>query len=101
MRYAFHITIRGGKEDEYDRRHAVVWDDMKKMLREAEISNYSIFRDGVHVFGYWECEDITRTLAAVNGSAVNSRWQEYMDDVIVTSARERTDGGMKEVFRLY
>jgi L-rhamnose mutarotase len=100
MRYAFHLTIRNGMEDEYDRRHAAVWDDMKKMLKDAGISNYSIFRDGTHVFGYWECEDLGRTLSSVNSSEVNARWQEYMNDVIATSPSERTSDGMREVFRL-
>ena len=100
MRYAFHLTIRHGMEDEYDRRHADVWGDMKKMLKDAGISNYSIFRDGTHVFGCWECEDLGRSLAAVNSSDVNARWQEYMNDVIITSPSERTSDGMREVFRL-
>jgi len=100
MRYAFHLTIRHGMEEEYDRRHANVWDDMRKMLRDAGILNYSIFRDGIHVFGYWECNDLSRTLEAVNSSDVNARWQKYMSDVIMTPSSERTSGGMKEVFRL-
>jgi len=100
MRYAFHLTIRHGMEEEYDRRHANVWDDMRKMLRDAGILNYSIFRDGIHVFGYWECNDLSRTLDAVNSSDVNARWQKYMSDVIITPSSERTSGGMKEVFHL-
>ena len=100
MRYAFHLTIRQGMEDEYDRRHGNVWNDMRKMLKDAGIYNYSIFRDGIHVFGYWECNDLGRTLEFVNSSEVNARWQEYMNDVIITSASERTSEGMKEVFRL-
>lgn len=100
MRYAFHLTIRQGMEDEYDRRHGNVWNDMRKMLKDAGIYNYSIFRDGTHVFGHWECSDLGRTLAFVNSSEVNARWQEYMNDVIITSASERTSEGMREVFRL-
>jgi L-rhamnose mutarotase len=100
MRYAFHLTIRHGMEDEYDQRHKNVWNDMRKMLKDAGISNYSIFRDGIHVFGYWECNDLGRTLTTVNRSEVNVRWQEYMNDLITTSASDRTSGGMREVFRL-
>ena len=100
MRYAFHLTIREGLEDEYDRRHSAVWDDMKRMLKGAGISNYSIFRDGTDVFGYWECTDLDRTLAFVNDSEINARWQKFMNDVIITSPSERTSNGMREVFRL-
>jgi L-rhamnose mutarotase len=100
MRYAFHLTIRHGMEDEYDRRHASVWEDMRKMLRDSGISNYSIYRDGIHVFGYWECDDLGKTLEDVNSSDVNTRWQKYMNDVILTPKSERTSAGMREIFRL-
>jgi len=70
------------------------------MLKGAGISNYSIFRDGTDVFGYWECTDLDRTLAFVNSSEINARWQKFMNDVIITSPSERTSNGMREVFRL-
>ncbi len=100
MRYAFHLTIKSEKEEEYDIRHANVWDEMKSMLKEAGVYNYSIFRDGVHVFGYWECENIELTLKRINNSIINSKWQHYMDDVIVNKPEERTSTGMVEVFYL-
>ncbi len=100
MRYAFHLIIKNGKEEEYDRRHANVWNEMRSMLKEAGIHNYSIFRDGIHVFGYWECENIELTLKRVNASAINSKWQDYMNDVIVNKSEERTSNGMLEVFHL-
>jgi|ACXJ01.1.fsa_nt_gi L-rhamnose mutarotase len=100
MRYAFHLTIRNEYMEEYDRRHASVWDEMKSMLKEAGVKNYSIFRDGIHVFGYWECENLENTLKHINESIINSRWQEYMNDVILGDPEERTSGGMAEVFHL-
>ena len=44
MRYAFHLTIRHGMEDEYDRRHAGVWDDMKKMLKDGINLRHVVFQ---------------------------------------------------------
>ncbi len=100
MRYSFHLTIRSGSEEEYDRRHASVWDEMKAMLRKSGVRNYSIYRDGTDVFGYWECDDLARTLEVINGSSVNRKWQSYMDDIIKTPSESRTGMGMKEVFHL-
>ncbi len=100
MRYAFHLTINKGMEDQYDRRHADVWNDMKDMLKTSGVRNYSIFRDGIHIFGYWECDDLNSTLAHIRSSEANVRWQKYMSDVIATPPAERTSEGMKEVFRL-
>ncbi len=100
MRYSFHLKIRPGTEEEYDKRHASVWDDMKAMLRASGVRNYSIYRDGVDIFGYWECENLAKTLDAINRSSINKRWQLYMDDIIMTPAGERTGIGLMEVFHL-
>lgn len=100
MRYAFHLKIRPGTQEEYDRRHSAVWEEMKEMLRKSGVRNYSIYRDELDVFGYWECDDLSKTLEMINSSKVNREWQSYMNDVIVTSAAERTGAGLKEVFHL-
>ncbi len=101
MRYAFHLIIKDeSKVEEYDKRHAKVWPEMISMLKEAGVSNYSIYRDGVHVFGYWECDDVKKTLDFINSSNINTKWQTYMNDIILEAPEKRTDKGMKEVFHM-
>ena len=52
-----------GYEEEYKRRHDEIWPEMVEALREAEVRNYSIFRHGLTLFGYFETDDLERTIA--------------------------------------
>jgi L-rhamnose mutarotase len=42
------------------RRHQEIWPAMVEALRSAGISNYSIFRHGLTLFGYFETDDIEK-----------------------------------------
>ena len=57
-RVAFVLRVRPDRIDEYVAAHRNVWPEMLEALRDAGISNYSIFRDGNQVFGYFETDDI-------------------------------------------
>ena len=54
-RYAWKATVVEGKVDEYIRRHENLWDEMKAILKEAGICNYTIWNVGNDLFGYYEC----------------------------------------------
>jgi L-rhamnose mutarotase len=100
MRYAFHLIIDKNKANEYDERHKNVWESLKAVIKEAGVKNYSIFRDGADVFGYWECENLEETIKKINNSVVNTQWQMYMSDIILTPPEKRMSSQMKEVFHL-
>jgi L-rhamnose mutarotase len=100
MRYGFHLVIREEMMDEYIKRHKNVWPELLNLLKEAGVSNYSIFLDGTDIFGYWECHDLDRTLSIINSSEINRKWQDFMSDVIKTSPESRTGNSIMEVFHL-
>ena len=45
-RYAWKATVKEGKIAEYRRRHDEIWQEMKDVLKEAGICNYSIWLVG-------------------------------------------------------
>ena len=55
-RFAWMGKIKPGMEKEYKRRHDEIWPEMKELLKKAGIANYTIWSDGVTLFGYYECE---------------------------------------------
>ena len=58
----FKMKLFPGMEQEYERRHNLLWDEMKDMIHEYGGSNYTIFLDketGV-LFGYLEVEDLPK-----------------------------------------
>ena len=50
-RFAWKAVIKDGMLDEYKRRHDNIWPEMKQVLKEAGIKNYTIWNVGNEVFG--------------------------------------------------
>ena len=76
--------IKPGSEDEYDRRHAQFWPDMQQALAAAGICNYTIWRDGCRLIGYYECEKgaaFAQRVQQENPTVV--RWEAHMKDILI------------------
>ena len=70
QRSAFVLEVRPERIDEYIEAHGKVWPEMLDALRRAGIRNYTIFRNGTQVFGYFESDDLeaaSRFMAAAGG----------------------------------
>ena len=76
--YAWVLEVRPGCEEEYKRRHDEIWPEMVAALRQAGIRNYSIFRLGLTLIGYFETDDLERTIAILKDDPVNARWAQSM-----------------------
>ena len=44
-RFAFKMYLKKGCEKEYEKRHAAIWPELVKMIKEQGVSDYSIFWD--------------------------------------------------------
>ncbi|MBE5808778.1 MAG: L-rhamnose mutarotase [Clostridiales bacterium] len=98
-RYAWRARVKEGCLDEYRRRHDRIWPEMKQVLSEAGIRNYTIFADGHELFGYYECAQGADFAQRVqNESEVVDRWNEYMADILIWDA-DRAQPRLQEVFR--
>jgi L-rhamnose mutarotase len=99
-RAAFVLRVKPDRIDEYVEAHARVWPEMLDALRRAGIRNYSIFRDGTTVFGYFEADDLERASEYLAAQEVSARWQDAMAELL----EERVpDGGpppLPQIFRL-
>ncbi len=80
--YSWVLEIRPGYENEYKKRHDEIWPEMLEALRESGIRNYSIFKHGLTLFGYFETDDITATISFLKDNEVNGRWGEYMAPIM-------------------
>ena len=74
--YAWVLEVRPGYEEEYKRRHDEIWPEMLDALKEAGIRNYTIFRHGLTLFGFFETDDIQKTQAYLARSETNRRWSD-------------------------
>ena len=83
-RYAWKAKVKDGCLDEYIRRHDAIWPELKQLLKDAGIGNYTIWNCGDELFGYYECEKGVDFAAKTQAdSPIVDRWNEYMKDVMV------------------
>lgn len=101
-RIAFKMHLNPGQKEEYKKRHNEIWPELKKLLKESGVSEYSIFLD----------ED-TNTLFAfqkVSGDGgsqdlgqteIVKKWWKFMADIMQTNPdNSPVSLPLKEVFYL-
>jgi L-rhamnose mutarotase len=99
-RSAFVLRVRPDRIDEYVAAHREVWPDMLDALRGAGIRNYTIFRDGTNVFGYFEAEDLDAAGRYLADQPVCTRWQDAMAELLEERVPEAGPPPLEEIFRL-
>ncbi len=88
--HAWVLGVRPGYEDEYKRRHDLLWPEMDAALRAAGITSYTIFRHGLTLFGYFETADLARTTEILRDDPVNKRWSAYMAPIMQVDIDSQT-----------
>ena len=100
-RYAWKATVKDGMLEEYIKRHDQIQEEMKDMLHEAGIRNYTIWNVGNELFGYSECTKGIEYAAKVQReSPVVDRWNEYMKDILIMELDPRT-GAQPQLTRVF
>ena len=100
QRSAFVLRVRPDKIDEYVEAHRNVWPEMLDALRDAGIRNYTIFRNGNEMFGYFESDDLAAAGAYMAAQDVNARWQDAMAELLDERVPDAGPPPLEEVFRL-
>ena len=103
-RVGFILKVKQEFLGEYTETHKAVWPEMQQALREAGWRNYSLFaREDGTLFGYLETEDFEKSLAAMDGLDVNTRWQASMAPFFEQLEGRRPDEALyqlEEIFHL-
>ena len=100
QRTGFVLHVRPDKIDEYITAHRNVWPEMLGALRAAGVRNYTIFRDGNSVFGYFEADDLESAAAFLEGEEVNHRWQNAMAALLEERVPDGGPPALEQIFRL-
>ena len=78
MKVGLHTRLKPGAEQRYDQVHAAVWPEVLAAIRRVGVTKWLIFRDGLDLFHYIECEDYDRAIGELALDPVNQRWQVEM-----------------------
>lgn len=100
-KFAWKGKIKKGMLDEYKKRHDEIWEEMKQVLKDAGIINYSIWTDGENLFGYYECKKgIDHAVKTQINSTVVKEWEAYMQDILIFEnlSKEESQPTLKKVF---
>jgi L-rhamnose mutarotase len=100
QRSAFVLQVRPERIDEYVRAHREVWPEMLDALRSAGIRNYTIFRHGNQMFGYFETDDLDAAARYLAEQDVSARWQDAMAQLLEQRVPDGGPPRLEEVFRL-
>ncbi len=73
---------------------------MLDALRGAGIRNYTIFRDGNRMFGYFEADDLDAAGHYLAQQEVSTRWQDAMAELLLERVPDGGPPALEEVFRL-
>jgi L-rhamnose mutarotase len=100
QRTAFVLRVRPDKIDEYVEAHENVWPELLSALRDAGIRNYTIFRNGNEMFGYFESDDLEASAASMAKQEVNARWQDAMAELLEERVPDAGPPTLEAIFRL-
>jgi L-rhamnose mutarotase len=99
-RAAFVLRVRPDRLDEYVEAHRAVWPEMLDAIRGAGIRNYTIFRHGNEMFGYFEADDLAAAERYLAEQDVSARWQDAMAELLEERVPDGGPPALPEVFRL-
>jgi L-rhamnose mutarotase len=99
-RAGFVLHVRPDRIDEYVEAHRRVWPEMLEALRGAGIRNYTIFRAGTAVFGYFEADDLEAADRFLAAQEVSARWQDAMAEFLQERVPDGGPPALEQIFRL-
>ena len=85
-RIAFKMLLKPGNAEEYCRRHSAVWPELVALLKEAGISDYSIWLDPeTNTLFASLIRSTSDSMDRLPAEPVMRRWWEYMRDIMATN----------------
>jgi L-rhamnose mutarotase len=86
IRYAFKMKLKPGFKEEYKKRHDEIWPELKKLLHEAGIRDYSIFFDEETNILFAVQKVVGNTGSQDLGQQeIVKKWWAYMADIMDTN----------------
>ncbi|MDE0446714.1 MAG: L-rhamnose mutarotase [Spirochaetaceae bacterium] len=86
QRFVFAMKLKPGFEAEYKHRHDEIWPELAREIREAGISDYSIYLapDSLTLFAVQKLNP-DHTAGELPESPVVKKWWAYMADIMDTN----------------
>lgn len=85
-REAFRMHLKPGCEEEYERRHRAIWPEVKKMISESGVYDYSIYLDKEtgYLFAFQKTKG-DKGSQDLGSEEIIQKWWAYMKDLMDTN----------------
>ena len=82
-REAFKMFLKSGYEKEYERRHAAIWPELKKMLSDGGVYDYSIYWDKeTNILFACQKTKGEESSQDMGANPIVQKWWDYMADIM-------------------
>ena len=101
-REAFKMFLKPGCEAEYEKRHNAIWPELKKLLSENGVCDYSIYwdKDTNILFASQKVQG-EESSQDMGSKPIVQKWWAYMADIMETNPdNSPVSIPLKEVFRM-
>lgn len=102
QRLGFKMKLNSGQAGEYKRRHDAIWPELKQLLQETGVSDYSIFLDEetYTLFGVMKV-DKPFEFKNLPNHPVMRKWWAYMKDIMESNPdNSPVSISLQEVFHM-
>jgi len=101
-RVAFKMKLKPGKKEEYKERHDNIWPELKELLKEAGISDYSIYYDEeTNILFATQKVEGEGSSQDLGDTEIVQEWWDYMADLMETNPdNSPVEVELEEVFHM-
>lgn len=83
---AFKMKLKSGFKEEYKRRHNEIWPELKELLSQSGIRDYSIFLDEeTNTLFAVQYQIGTSSSQDLGANPIVQKWWKYMADIMETN----------------
>ncbi|KQC31322.1 L-rhamnose mutarotase [Flagellimonas eckloniae] len=86
QRLAFKMKLNPGQKDVYIKRHKELWPELKKILKDSGVSEYSIFLDEeTHTLFAFQKVSGQGGSQELSNNPIVKKWWAFMADIMETN----------------
>ena len=100
-RYGFVMHLKGLEViDDYERLHQDIGDEVREAHRRAGMRNYTIFRDNLTLFAYFEADDPQACFEHLKTEPIMEEWWAKTNPLMLTEDDAPKITELREVFHM-
>jgi L-rhamnose mutarotase len=85
-RFGFKMFLKPGFKEEYRKRHAEIWPELKKLIKDTGVHDYSIFLDEeTNILFACQKQSGDQSSQDLGSNPVVQKWWAYMADIMETN----------------